>query len=786
MKFPLSWLRDWVELPAKIDEVSALLIKVGVELEAVEDPAAHMEHVVVGRVLKREAHPAADKLSLCQVSDGTQTLQIVCGAKNFKEGDLVPLAQEGAVLPSDFKIKRSKIRGVESFGMLCSSEELGLGKGEDGLLILAAGLKEGTPLAEALGLNDPVFDVATTANRPDHLSVRGLAREIAAVTGKPLKPAEIKVSEGGEPVDKAMQASVADAEACPLYMARIVRGLKVAPSPDWLKRRLEGAGIRAINNVVDATNYVLIEYGQPLHAFDLKKLTGGRVEARLAKAGESLKTLDGAERALQADDLVIADAKGPVALAGVMGGAETQVELSTTDILLEAAVFKPIQLRRTSRRLGLRSESSLRFERGVDASSTEEAMNRAASLLCELASGTAAPGRLSAGPGRPQALEVMASVERINALLGTTRSAEAIKALLEKRGFTVSASGDQLAVRPPSHRADVALEADLAEEVAHLGGLENVVSTDLPEVRTPDADADEWSNSWILRARLSGAGLREASTLSYLDPQLAGHWGFEKLVKIDNPLSEELSLLRPSLLPMLVASALESMKHKAPGAALYELGRVFSPGIEEARLGVVLAGAPSQGNWAAKARDFDFYGLKGIAEGLAQGLGFGLRSQVDAKAPAFLHPGQSARIQMGPMSGWMGALHPGLAKKLDARAPVFLLELEGWAKEPLSKARKFKEYSELPQVERDLSCLVDAAFEAGKLLEVLKREGFGGSQARVKDVFQGAPLPEGKKSLTVALTYLAGEQTLTDDEVNRRHGELSAKLKAALPLEIRD
>lgn len=785
MKFSLSWLKDWVELPDQIEQISDLLIKVGVGLEAVENPGAHMGSVVVARVLKRDKHPDADKLSLCQVSDGIQTLQIVCGAKNFNEGDLVPLAKEGAVLPGDFKIKRSKIRGVESFGMLCSSEELGLGKGADGLLILAKDLKEGTPLAEALGLNDPVFDVETTANRPDHLSVRGLAREIAAVTGKALKQPKIAVTEGGEAADKNFKAEITDSEASSLYKARIIRGVSIGPSPDWMKRRLEGAGIRAINNVVDCTNYVLIEYGQPLHAFDLKKLEGGLIEVRQANPGEKLKTLDGQERELQAGDVVIADGRKAVALAGVMGGLDTEVSQASSEILLEAAVFKPINVRRTSRRLGLKSESSLRFERGVDAASTEEAMNRAVSLICELAGGIAAPWRLSAGPGKLPAALIKASAARINALLGSAHSGEAMAAMLKKRGFQPTVQGDSLEVLAPSWRPDVEIEADLAEEVAHLAGLENVASTDLPEVRTPDADADEWVNGWILRGRLGACGLREASTLSYLDPRLAAHWGMGDAIRIDNPLSEELSMLRPSLLPNLVGAALESMRHKAPGMALYELGRVFAGKHEPARAAVVLAGMKEGANWAAKPRAWDFYDLRAVAESLGQSLGFGLRIQADPKAPAWLHPGKSARVNLGPMAGWMGALHPALAKALDARTEIFALEFEGWAKEPLGRAKRYAEFSQLPRVERDLSCLVGADFEAGRLMDAIKKEGFSPEHFSLKDVFQGAPLPEGKKSLTVALVYTAEGQSLTDDEVNKRHAALSDKLKSSLALEIR-
>jgi phenylalanyl-tRNA synthetase beta chain len=786
MKFPLSWLREWVELPSDPREVGQLLMNVGVGLEALENRGAQLFNVVVARVMKRQAHPNADKLSLCEVNDGSQILQIVCGAKNFKEGDLVPLAREGAELPGGFKIKRSKIRGQESFGMLCSSEELGLGKAGDGLLILDSSLKEGLPLAEALGLDDPIFEVETTANRPDHLSIRGLAREIAALSQKKFKEPSISVSEGGDPAVTSMRASVADTAACPLYMGRILRNLTVGPSPDWMKRRLEGAGIRSINNVVDVTNYVLVEYGQPLHAFDLKKIEGGLVEARFAKPGESLRTLDGTLRSLEPGDLVIADAKKPLAVAGVMGGADSEVTGASTEVLLEGAVFRVLQVRRTSRRLGLRSESSLRFERGVDPAATAEALNRALSLMIQLAGGQAAPGSLSVGPGMAPHAEINGSVGRINALLGGSHSPETMAELLGRRGFKASVSGDALKVLAPSWRPDVSCEADLAEEVAHLAGLDKVAGTDLADVRSPDADAWEWTNSWILRRHLASFGLTEAFSPSTLDPALAGLWNMGEALKIDNPLSEEMSLMRPLLLPNLVASALESLRHQAPGLALYELGRVFPEAGESASLALVLAGQPSEGNWAVQAKPYDFFDLRGVAEGLGQALGYALRVHTEAQPPSWLHPGQAARIQLGPMSGWMGALHPALARKLDARHGIFVMELEGWEAEGLSRLKRFQAFSLLPHVERDLSCLVDHSFEAGRLLEAIRKEGFGGQQLRLKDVFQGAPLPQGKKSLTVSLIYLPAEATLTDEDVNKRHAELSSKLKAALPLEIRD
>ncbi len=791
MKFALSWLKDWVELKGSVDDVSQALISVGVGLEALEDPSIHMKHVVVARVVKKDLHPNADRLSLCQIDAGGEPLQIVCGAQNFKVGDLVPLAMEGAVLPGDFKIKKGKIRGVESQGMLCSTEELGLGKGEDGLYLLPANLQPGMPLADALGLGDPVFTVETTANRPDHLSVRGLAREVAALTSAPAASPKWKLLESGAACDTQIKVSIEDLDACTFYACRIIKGVTVGPSPDWLKRRLESAGIRAINNIVDATNYVLLEWGQPLHAFDLGKLKGGQITVRSAKAGEKIKTLDGQDRQLDADDLLICDAQGGLALAGVMGGSDSEVSSSTVDLLIEAAVFKPARVRRTSRRLGLRSESSLRFERGVDAQQTLEALDRAVALMQELAGGQVAGGVVTAG-SLPQARPaIVASVARINQWLGSSYDGPAIESLLKRRGFRVTLEQDRLSALAPSYRSDVSGEVDLAEEVAHLGGLDAIPSTALPEARASDPDSMEWKQIEVLREALCRLGLREAYTGTFIDPAQAHAWGLQvSAIALDSALSEDQSLLRPSLLPNLVASALASMRRKANGVGLFEFGRAFEGQAqgprESARLAVVLCGQALESNWTQEGRAWDFYDLKGMAEALATSLGLGARIAAAQDLPGYLHPGQSARIHMGKANGWLGALHPGVLKALDVKNVVWVLELQGWDRDSGVESR-FKAYSLLPSVERDVSFLADENLEAGSLIELARKEGpFTAEQVKVKSVFQGQPLPEGKKSVTLSLRFEHAERSLTDAEVNESLKLLCEKIKATLKVEVRD
>lgn len=781
MKFPLSWLGAWIELPAELERTQALLMQAGLGLESVDDPGASLRQVVVARVVKRDKHPDADKLSLCQVDAGeAQPLTIVCGAQNYKEGDLVPLAKEGAVLPGGFAIKRSKIRGQESFGMLCSAKELGLAEEAEGLLILDPALKPGTPLVQALSLDDPVLTLETTANRPDHLSVRGLARELSALLDKPLTMVEGPLKESGAKAD--FKVATLEPTACPLYMARVLRGVKIAPSPAWLRQRLERAGLRSINNVVDATNHVLLEYGQPMHAFDIEKLSGGALEARLAKPGERLVTLDGQDRELSVEDLVIADAKGPQALAGVMGGAQSQVAETTTGLVLEAAVFASKRVRRTSRRLGLISQSSLRFERGVDARSVAHALDRCAALILSLAGGEAAPGSLRAGQEPAAPAPIAFELAKINALLGTSITQASAEAALRRRGFKVEGAQAQ----PPAWRQDLSVWQDLAEELLQVLGLETVPKTDLPEVRMPDPDALSWDNAWLLRELCVGLGLREAQTLSYMDPKLATQWGLAESLRMDNPLSEEQSLLRPSLLPNLVDGALASLRRGASGVALFELGRIFEPKAERDRLALLLCGLKNEASWAEPEASWDGHDLRAMLEKLAGSLRVTLNTEPGAKSlPGYLHPGQSVKVRLGPAQGWMGALHPALQETLGAeRAQVWVVELDASVSKSLRREPAYKEFSRLPDIGRDISCLMDEHMEAGKVLEFLRREG-GMDGTRVKDLYQGANLPAGKKSLTFSLVYSSTAKTLTDAEVNQRHEDLLRRLEQALPVEVR-
>ncbi len=803
MRFPLSWLKTWVDVPAELGELQKLLMRAGIGLEAVEDPGASLREVVVARVLERSPHPDAQRLSLCRVTDGAREYSIVCGAPNVEAGITVPLAKEGAELPGGMRIKRSKIRGVASEGMLCSAEELGLPgtPGVDGLMLLEPSLAPGTPLAAALGLDDPVLTLETTANRPDHLSLRGLAREVAALGGLALKDptralAGVPAAHGASPL-----AVSADPALCPYYTARVLRGVAVGPSPAWMRSFLEKAGIRPINLPVDATNFVLVEYGQPMHAFDLARLEGP-LAVRAAADGERLTTLDGQERALDPADTVVADGRGPQALAGIMGGAHSAVSAETRDLVLEAAVFPAKAVRRTSRRLGLHSESSRRFERGVDPRAVDEAMDRCVALILAAGGGgldgeRARVGAPGAAPG-----PVVLRPARVNALLGSAWNAGEMAELMRRRAFAVepaagpgNAEPGELRVTPPSWRGDVRGEADLAEELLQMAGVDSLPGTELAAVRAPDPDDEAWANGRLVRARLAALGLREASTLSYLDPGRAEAWGLSGAAPtVDNPLSAELSRLRPSLLPGLAEAAFEALRRGRSGAAFFEWGTVFVKGPqgvrETPRLGVVLAGEAAAAHWLGKARAWDFHDLKGLAESLAASLGLTFRAAAaqGAALPSWAHPGRCAAVSLGGLQGTLAALHPALLGALDAPrglGEALALELEPLnPAKPLAKDARYTPFPRVPAVERDLSCLLPPDLPAGKVLDFLRTEG-GLSPVRLLDLFQGPPLPADRRSLTFRLTYASEERSLTDAEVNARHEDLIRRLETALPVEVR-
>jgi phenylalanyl-tRNA synthetase beta chain len=757
MKISLEWLKDYVALPESADALAEALTKGGTEVVGREGRGQVPDKVVVAQILSSEQHPNADRLSVCQVDDGSgQPRQIVCGAKNYKVGDKVPLALPGAVLGPDFKIKSGKLRGVTSDGMMCSAKELALAEDAEGLLILSAEAPVGKPVKE-LFPPDTVLELEVTPNRPDLLGYRGVAREVAALT-----QVEANLTPPPMVAEKAAGDAVKLEDAgCPFYTARIIRGVKVGPSPQWLADRLTAVGLRPINNVVDVTNYVLLETGQPLHAFDLTKLEGGII-VRNAREGEGLAALDGSDLKLRAHDLVIADSKKAVALAGVMGGAATGVTDATTDLLLESAWFEPARVRRSSRELGLSTDSSYRFERRVDPAGVAAASARAVELILQTAGGSADAELLVAGSLPSGDAEVALDKSRCRALLGLDIADEEIDAILHRLGLIKS--GEKWAV--PSFRPDLTREVDLIEEVIRMAGIERVPSRlrGYPaEVGAADLRHDSAEK---LRARLRSQGFSEARTSHFVSPEALQRAGTAATdaVAIRNPLGAEQALLRPVLLSGLLDALARNMRHGADSVRLFEIGPVFrSSGAEEqTALALIATGEGS-----------DFHDLKGV---VAAALGSG-----DFAAGE----GLALRVTGHGVDGAILRLSRALAEAHDAKQPVHYAEMviDGWLGAAPAAVR-VQALPKFPSVERDLSLVLPRTLAYAAVEKALLAAKAPHLQSvGLKDVFvdpSGAKLPPDRRSVTVTLTFRDEARTLTSDEVDRAVETLRDHAKAEL------
>ena len=814
MKITLNWLKQYVDFNWSPAELTERLTMLGLEVEGVQKISAAFEGIVVAQVITRDKHPNADKLSVCRVNDGTGERQIVCGAQNFKAGDKVPLILPGASLPlkpgeqEPFTIKVGKLRGVESHGMMCSHEELGIDPAsighqkEEGLLILRPEARVGQPFAEYLGRSgsDVVYDLEVTPNRPDLNSVIGIAREIAALTGHPLKLPEIKLPAGGEDVSRLVAVKVEDAALCPRYTARVIQGVKVGPSPEWLRSTLEKVGIRSISNVVDVTNYVMLEIGQPLHAFDYHLV--GRPGAdspatllvRRAAAGEKFRTLDNQERTLTSEMLLIGDTQKGIALAGVMGGANTEINDQTVDVLIESACFSPTNIRRTSKALGLRSESSYRFERGADVGIGDWASRRAAQLILETAGGQLAGGVVDAYPHPAQPKPLTLHFGRTKDLLGIAIPPADQAAFLNRLGLaTIAQETGHGTFTVPTWRVDLKREVDLIEEVGRLFGVDQIPAT--PPRGALGTNAFDATYDQLAEARriLTGLGLNEAQGQTLVAKEECRVKN-EELVTLANPLSSDMDVLRPSLLPGLIHSLRHNVSRKNHDVALFEIGRVFAAVNgqvkEERRLAIALTGQRALSFWSGEERDakFDSYDLKGLAEEFLDQ--FGLRGVAFAKraetGSLFL---ESAAVTLGgklPL-GELGQLLPPLAKKYDLRDAVFLAEFNlDLLISKRNPAKSFKALPQFPSSRRDVAMLVPETVTHEAVLQAVKQAKAANLESvELFDVFRGKGIPEGQKSLAYAFTYRAADKTLTDADVNAAHEKVLNGLKTQLKAELR-
>ena len=791
MKFSEQWLRGWVNPQVGRDELVARLSMAGLEVDSVTPAAGVFSGVVVGEVLSTEQHPDADKLRVCQVSNGSDTFQVVCGAPNVRPGLKIPFAMIGAELPGDFKIKKAKLRGVESNGMLCSQAELQVGEGNDGLMELPADAPVGEDIRVYLDLEDASIEVDLTPNRGDCLSLAGLAREVGALYAAPVtRPVVATVA----PVhDEVRSVEVLAPAACPRYLGRVIRNVDLSkPAPLWMVERLRRADVRSIDAAVDITNYVMLELGQPLHAFDLAEINGG-IRVRMAEEGEKLVLLDGQEVTLRSDTLVIADHTRALAIAGVMGGEHSGVSASTRDVFLESAFFDQIAVAGKARSYGLHTDASHRYERGVDWKLAREAMERATGLLLEITGGEAGPIIETVNEQYlPSIAPITLRAARISQMLGMEMDSAEVERLLSGLGLTISADGaGQWRVEVPSHRFDISLEVDLIEELARLYGY-NRLPVRYPQARlAPQAKAEARSDLPELRRLLVARGYQEAITYSFIDPKQFELFspGVEPLL-LANPISNDMAAMRASLWPGLVKSLQHNLNRQQDRVRLFESGLRFVGQLEglkqEPMLSGVVCGSRLPEGWAQGRDVVDFFDVKADVEAV---LGFAGALDsftfVAGKHPA-LHPGQTARIERdGREVGYIGAIHPELSKNLGLDRPVFVFELV-LAEVALGKMPKFQELSRFPEVRRDLALLADRDVAASAVLEVI-RENAGEwlTDLRLFDVYQGKGIDPHRKSLAVGLTWQHPSRTLNDDEVNTTTQNILTSLEKRLNATLR-
>ncbi len=777
MKFSVSWLREFVDLPESPEEIAELLTRAGVETKNIETHGAKIENVIVSQIIASLRHPNADRLTVCEVDDGSGTRrQVVCGATNYKVGDKVPLALPGAMLPNGTDIRKSKLRGVESEGMLCSPIELGLGEDASGLLILSPDAKIGAPIGD-LFPTDTILDVEITPNRGDLLSHFGLAREIAALTGTKLKST---ARESKIPVKK-IGVTITSTRECPFFSARKIDNVTVGPSPQWLRAKVESVGVRSINNIVDISNFVMLELGQPTHAFDADKLKGG-INVRLARDSEKFLALDGKTYSLKPDSCVVADQQRVVGIGGVMGGEESAVTDSTKNILLEAAYFLPASIRRTARELNLPTDASYRFERGVDPEMVLRASQRVTELIQEIAGGTPAKEIHVAGKLPPNPADVSLSYEKCNRVVGIAIKPKTIDEALTRFGLKKISAAKITKWKIPSSRPDLQRDVDLIEEVVRAYGAERIPGTDRSRF-TPSSAADRAHDlESQMRERLVAAGLNEVRTSKLLPRERFAFGG--NAIELRNPLSEDHVALRPSLLPGLLGVLDHNIRAGAERVAIFETGRVFEPpgGVEKKRVAILLWGnVGSEVDWRNEKRRVDFFDLKSAIELARSGLSFRRGQHANFALAVEITAGNQ-------LVGLAGQLTNSLASTIDASGGVFVAEVSlDFPTSGLGSRATFRELGKFPAISRDIAMIVAEDLTHERIQEVIfhPREPLL-ERVEFFDLFAGSEIGEGKKSLAYRLTYRDRSRTLTSEEVNAAHAKIRERLRSDLGAELRE
>jgi phenylalanyl-tRNA synthetase beta chain len=788
MRLSLNWLRDFVDIHMPVDRLAESLTMSGLEVESKEPLGTSLEAVIAGKILSVRKHPQADKtLFLCDVDTGDGVVQVVCGAPNVKTGMMAPMALPGTSLPAGMRVEESRIRGEISVGMLLAEDEMGLTDDHTGLMELPQDLQPGTPVADALSLKDVALEIGITPNRADCASVIGIAREIAALTGQKLRRPEIRFRESGRHIQSLTSVAIDDPVGCPRYAAGLILGVELKPSPFWIRYRLHVSGIRSINNVVDVTNYVLLELGQPLHAFDYDRLKENRIVVRRAREGDIFTTLDGKTHRLNEDNLMICDGQRPVALAGVMGGLNSEIYSESKNVLIESAFFDPVTIRRSSKRLAISTEASYRFERGVDIDGVVTALRRSLMLVSGLAGGEVVKDIIDNYP-RPRRTPVIdLRVEKANRFLGTDLTKEAMAKFLSALEMEVeSAEENLLRVRPPAFRVDISRDWDLMEEVARLQGYERIPVT-FPAIKpSEDVSPPEVVLGDRIKKAMVGLGFTEVISYSFISPEAADRLQAEEknplraFVSLLNPLTADQSVMRTSLIPGLMAALKTNFDYEEKNLKLFEWGRVFFAKStaelpdEKFCLASVMTGLATRKEWYTNERPVDFYDIKGSLEVLLEALGFSACTFKKGEVPLWYRPGMAAQVLLFEeiVLGAVGELSPEVLKNFDIdEVSAYAFELDGAVLlDYLDRTRAFIPFTKFPAVLRDVSLVVKKDVESAAVREIIEREG--GSlveSVALFDVYEGGKIAPSEKALAFRICYRSKEGTLDGKEVNRLH-----------------
>jgi phenylalanyl-tRNA synthetase beta chain len=789
MLVSLKWLKDYVDIEITAEELAHELTMAGLEVDEIKTIRPQFSGIVVAKILSVKPHPSAERLSLCSVSDGTREYPVVCGAKNIAPGNIVPLAKVGAVIPGGYTIKSSVLRGEKSDGMLCSEAELEIGDDASGIMHLPSDLSLGLPLETALNIGDTVFNVGVTPNRSDCLSMIGMAREVAAITGKKIKQPSIKVKESSEDINSLTSVKIIDADACPRYTARMIKNVQIGASPIWMKTRLEAVGLRAINNIVDVTNFVMLEMGQPLHAFDFRFLEEGRIVVRKSKENEEFISLDGKSRTLPADTLLICDGVKPVAIGGIMGGLNSEVKEDTQVVFLESAYFNPTSIRRSARKLAMPTDAAFRFERGIDPDGVVKALNRAAQLIADLSAGSICNNYIDEYPEKISTVQdIPLRLDRIRQVIGMEIGARDVVRILRSIGMVLKKNGkDRYLVTPPTCRVDILREIDLIEEVIRLYSYDRVPVT-LPAVAVaeiaviPRLDLEE-----RIRQLLIGSGYTEIVNYSFGIPVAADLLCLpenderRRLVRIKNPLGEDLSVMRTTMIYGLLETAKKNANNGSFDLSIFEIGRIFlrrkagELPEEKNMLAGLLTGKMTDDLWGSQ-KTVDFYTLKGCLENIFFDLKLNNCRYNSTAVESFLHPGKSCGIYLDDQQiGFLGEVHPDVLEKIDLKNNVYVFEinLDILVSAYLDRNIAYQEISKYPAVMRDAAFVIPDTMEADQMLKIVlgQKEDLL-ENVCIFDVYTGKEISQGTKSLGLRFSYRASARTLTDLETNTVHDKI--------------